>query len=155
MQRSQRSAQARRELDRKFRATDLAPVIARPHAGWVKAIRNALGMSQAALAHRLGVTSAAVGQLERAEVVGGVTLAKLSEVAAALECTLVYALVPNTTLEDTVQRQAHRVAKEQLGYVGTTMALEDQAVSDRDRDAYLEDLAQTLVERNNQLWRAG
>lgn len=155
MERSRRSAQARRELDRKFRATDLAPVRTRPHAGWVKAIRNALGMSQAALAHRLGVTPAAVGQMERAEVVGGVTLAKLSEVAAALECTLVYALVPNTTLEDTVQRQAHRVAKEQLGYVGTTMALEDQAVSDEDRDAYLEDLAQTLVERNNQLWQAG
>jgi predicted DNA-binding mobile mystery protein A len=130
-------------------------VRARPHAGWVKAIRNALGMSQAALAHRLGVTAAAVGQLERAEVAGGVTLAKLSEVATALECTLVYALVPNTTLEDTIQRQAHRVAKEQLGYVGTTMALEDQAVSDQDRDAYLEEVAQTLVERNNQLWRAG
>jgi predicted DNA-binding mobile mystery protein A len=86
---------------------------------------------------------------------GGVTLAKLSEVAAALECTLVYALVPNTTLEDTVQRQAHRVAREQLGYVGTTMALEDQGVGAEGRDAYLEDLAQTLVERNNQLWRAG
>ena len=154
MERSRRSAQARRELDRKFRATDLEPVRARPHVGWVKAVRNALGMSQAALAHRLAVTPAAVGQLERAEVAGGVTLAKLSAVAGALECTLVYALVPNTTLEDTVQRQAHRVAKEQLGYVGTTMALEDQAVSDQDRDAYLEDLAQTLVERNNQLWRA-
>jgi len=154
MERSRRSAQARRELDRKFRATDLEPVRARPHVGWVKAVRNALGMSQAALAHRLAVTPAAVGQLERAEVAGGVTLAKLSAVAGALECTLVYALVPNTTLEDTVQRQAHRVAREQLGYVGTTMALEDQAVSDEDRDAYLEDLAQTLVQRS-ELWRAG
>jgi predicted DNA-binding mobile mystery protein A len=154
MERSRRSAQARRELDRKFRAMDLEPIRARPHAGWVKAIRNALGMSQAALAHRLGVTPAAVGQLERAEVTGGVTLAKLSEVAAGLECTLVYALVPNTTLEEIVQRQAHRVAREQLGYVGTTMALEDQGVGDEGRDAYLEDLAQTLVERNNKLWRA-
>jgi predicted DNA-binding mobile mystery protein A len=154
MDRSQRSAQARRELDRKFRATNLGAVRARPHAGWVKAIRNALGMSQAALARRLGVTPAAVGQLERAEVAGGVTLAKLGEVAAALECTLVYALVPNTTLEDAVQRQAYRVAREQLGYVGTTMALEDQGVSDEGRDAYLEDLAQSLVDRNHQLWRA-
>jgi hypothetical protein len=46
------------------------------------------------------------------------------------------------------------VAREQLGYVGITMALEDQAVSDQDRDAYLEDLAHTLMERTNQLWRA-
>jgi hypothetical protein len=46
------------------------------------------------------------------------------------------------------------VAREQLGYVGTTMALEDQGISDEGRDGYLEDLAQTLVERNYHLWRA-
>jgi predicted DNA-binding mobile mystery protein A len=122
--------------------------------GWVRAIPNGLGMSQAARARRLGVTPAAVGQLERAEVAGGVTLAKLSEVATALECTLVSALVPNTTLEDTIERQAHRVAREQLDDVGTTMAFEDQGVNEEGRDAYLDDLAKTLVARN-QLWPAG
>jgi hypothetical protein len=35
------------------------------------------------------------------------------------------------------------------------MALENQGVSDEGRDAYLEDLAHFLVERNHQLWQAG
>jgi predicted DNA-binding mobile mystery protein A len=145
---SQRSSQARRELDRKFQETNLEPIRARPHAGWVRAIRGALGMTQAALARRLGVTNAAVTQLERAEVNGGVTISKLSEVAGALDCTLVYVLVPNTSLEDTVQRQAQRVARGQMGYIATTMALEDQAVAEaRSLDA-LADQVRRIIERN-------
>jgi predicted DNA-binding mobile mystery protein A len=109
-------------------------------------------MSQASLASRLGVTSAAVAQTERAEVAGGVTIAKLAGVAAALDCSLVYAFVPNSTLEDTVQRQARLLAKEQLGYVDTTMALEDQRTDEESKDSYLNEHVRTLVEHNT-LWR--
>jgi predicted DNA-binding mobile mystery protein A len=154
MLKSQRSMQARRELDRKLQEANLEPIRARPHAGWVRAIRGALGMTQAALARRLGVTDAAVTQLERAETNGGVTLSKLSEVARALDCTLVYALVPNTSLEDTVQRQALRVAREQLGYVATTMALEDQSIAETRSSDALADQVQRIIERN-EMWSAG
>ncbi|HEX4127701.1 MAG TPA: mobile mystery protein A [Acidimicrobiales bacterium] len=153
MSTSQRSAQARRELDRKFRETDLESIRARPHTGWVRAVRGALGMTQASLARRLGVTNAAVTQLERAEVNGGVTLSKLSDVARALDCSLVYALVPNTSLEDTVQRQALRVAKEQMGYIATTMALEDQAVAEARTSDALADQVRRIIERN-EMWPA-
>ena len=94
----------------------------------------------------------AVAKLERAELGGGITIAKLFEVAGALDCTLVYALVPNTSLEDTVQRQARRVAAERLGYVATTMALEDQDISAERRDEHLESYARDLVAHND-LWR--
>jgi predicted DNA-binding mobile mystery protein A len=151
MQVRERSAQARREIDRKFSTADLASVRSRPHSGWIRAIRGALGMSQTALAGRLGVSGPAVAKLERAEVSGGITLAKLSDVAAALECTLVYALVPNTSLQDTVERQARRVAADRLGHVTATMALEDQSISDSRQDEYLERYAQELVGRND-LW---
>ena len=124
----------------------------RPRSGWVKAIRTALGMSQAALAGRLGVSGAAVAKLERAEMGGGITLAKLTEVAAALDCTVVYALVPNSSLEETVQRQARRVASARLGYVDSTMALEDQGVSADRRAEYLEVYARDLIARND-IWR--
>jgi predicted DNA-binding mobile mystery protein A len=110
-------------------------------------------MTQASLARRLGVTNAAVTQLERAEVNGGVTLSKLSDVARALDCTLVYALVPNTSLEDTVQRQALRVAKEQMGYIATTMALEDQAVAEARTSDALADQVRRIIERN-EMWPA-
>jgi predicted DNA-binding mobile mystery protein A len=111
-------------------------------------------MSQAVLAERLGVSAAAVNKLEHAEVQGGITTAKLAEVATALDCTLVYALVPRTTLEQTALGQARKVAGDVLGYTGRTMALEAQAIeADRQREA-VDRYARELVASGN-LWRAG
>jgi predicted DNA-binding mobile mystery protein A len=109
-------------------------------------------MSQAVLARRLGVSSDAVSKLERAELRGGITTDKLAEVARALDCTLVYALVPNSTLEQTVKTQARAQAMELLGYASRTMALEGQGIDeDRQREA-VERYAQQLVVSGT-LWR--
>ncbi|MGC8481628.1 MAG: mobile mystery protein A, partial [Acidimicrobiales bacterium] len=117
----------------------------RPRSGWIRAIRGALGMSQAVLAERLGISSAAVNKLEHAEVHGGITVAKLSQVARALNCTLVYALVPNSTLEQTVLDQATVEAEVLLGYAARTMALEAQGINDdRQREA-VDQYARQLV----------
>jgi predicted DNA-binding mobile mystery protein A len=154
MQRSERSAQARRELDRKFDQTDLEPIRAIPRLGWIRAVRGALGMSQAVLAGRLGVSAAAVNKLEQAERHGGITIRKLAEVGAALDCTLVYALVPRSTLEQTVTTQARRVAGETLGYVARTMTLESQGIGEeREREA-IDRYAHQLTASGN-VWRAG
>lgn len=154
MRPAERAAQARRELDRKFSAAELETIAARPRSGWIRAIRGALGMSQAVLAERLGVSAAAVNQLERAELHGGITISKLSEVAGALDCTLVYALVPNSTLERTVTTQARAVASRLLGYAARTMALEDQDIDEARRGEAVERYAEDLVASGNP-WRAG
>ena len=152
MQRAERATQARRELDRKFSSASLGPIAARPRAGWIRAIRGALGMSQAVLAERLGVSSAAVNKLEHAELHGGITIAKLAEVAEALDCTLIYALVPKSTLEETVTTRARAVAAGLLGHAARTMALEAQDIGDdRQREA-VDRYAQQLVVSGN-LWR--
>ena len=129
MRKAERAEQARRALDSRFVAGTLDDIRSRPRSGWIKAVRGALGMSQEALAARLGISQPAVQQLESAEERSALTIRKLSEVAAALDCTLVYALVPNTTLEDTVVKQAESLVTRDLGYVGTTMALENQSVA--------------------------
>ena len=152
MQSPERAIQARRELDRKFDAANLEPIQARPHSGWIRAIRGALGMSQAVLAGRLGVSPAAVNKLERAELHGGITTAKLAEVASALDCTLVYALVPNSTLERTVRTQARTVAARLLGYAARTMALEAQDIDEDRQSEAVERHAQQLITSGN-LWR--
>jgi predicted DNA-binding mobile mystery protein A len=154
MQPSERAAQARRELDRKFNAAELESIAARPRTGWIRAIRGALGMSQAVLAERLGVSGAAVNQLEHAELRGGITIGKLSEVAGALDCRLVYALVPNSTLERTVTSQARRVAQQLLGSAARTMALESQDIESERVSEAVERYAQQLV-TSGKLWRAG
>lgn len=151
MRRSERAEQARRSLDTKFASESIQAIRARPRSGWIRSVRVALGMTQEALARRLGVTRNAVIKLEHSETSGGITVRKLSQVAAALDCTLVYALVPNTTLDDTLRRQAARVVAGQLGYVGATMALEDQAVSDEHRDAAFVRQVEAAVERGD-IW---
>jgi predicted DNA-binding mobile mystery protein A len=152
-QSSDRATQARRELDRKFSAANLRSIDARPRSGWIRAIRGALGMSQAVLAERLGVSSAAVNKLERAELHGGITTAKLAQVASALDCTLVYALVPNSTLQRTVETQARAVAAQTLGYAARTMALEAQEIDDARQSDAVERYAQELLANGNP-WRA-
>jgi predicted DNA-binding mobile mystery protein A len=151
MNRSERASQARRELDRKFGVATLGPIQTRPRSGWITAVRGALGMSQAALASRLGVAAPTVTNLERSERNETIGIGKLAEVARALDCTLVYALVPNTTLEDTVRRQARRVAVEALGYVATTMKLEDQAVDGARVADQLERQTQGVID-SNRVW---
>lgn len=152
MQPSERAAQARRELDRKFGTAALQSIEARPRSGWIRAIRGALGMSQAVLAERLGVSSAAVNKLEHAELHGGITIGKLAEVAGALDCTLVYALVPNSTLEQTVRTRARTVAAQLLGYAARTMALEAQDIDEARQSEAVERYAQQLVD-SGKLWR--
>ena len=154
MKKQDRASQSRRELDRRLERLDLDALRSRPHRGWVRAVRSALGMSQDALAARMGVSHTAIAHLESAELAGGVTLTTLGRVAAALDCTLVYALVPNTTLEDTLLREARRGAAERRGYVSSTMALEAQGIDERRRGDQLEAIAREMV-ANGTVWAAG
>jgi predicted DNA-binding mobile mystery protein A len=111
-------------------------------------------MTQADLAARLAVSASAVAQLEDGELAGRITLSKLTEIADALDCQLVYALVPNSSLEETVTRQARKVARKRLRYVATTMALEDQAVSTRREAEEVEQTAREIVAEGS-MWREG
>jgi len=109
-------------------------------------------MSQAVLASRLGISRAAVEKLEQAEVHGGITVAKLAQVAGAMDCTLLYALVPNETLEQTVRRQARVRAERLLGYAARTMALEAQDVPNERQGEAVERYADELIATGG-IWR--
>ena len=125
-----------------------------PVRGWIRAIRESLGMSSADLAGRLGTTRQAVSQMERSEVDGSIRLETLRRAAEALDCTLVYALVPNDSLEEIVDRRAHQVATEQAGRVRQTMLLENQLVDDSlDKERLVDELADEL-KGSRHLWRA-
>src|ERR1700722_8381925 len=95
-------------LDRRFKA--LGPLVQnpRPPKGWLRAIRDALGMTTAQFARRLGVSQPRIIELEKSEVTGGVTLNTLQRAAEALGCRLVYALVPERALADTVRERAEQ-----------------------------------------------
>jgi predicted DNA-binding mobile mystery protein A len=86
-------------------------------------------MSAADLGRRMKITGPAVSALERSERDGTVGLNTLRRAAEAMDCTLVYAFIPNHGLDETVRWQANKAAREHLVHVKNTMALEDQAVN--------------------------
>lgn len=145
---------ARKKLDR--RLARLRPVneLVRPPRGWVRAIRDAIGMTASQLAARMKVTQPTIADLEKAEAESRVTLASLERAAAAMDCTLVYALVPRRPLEEQVEERARQVAGEILGRVDHTMRLEAQGVDTDDMDDARARLADKLVrEKPRSLWK--
>jgi predicted DNA-binding mobile mystery protein A len=86
-------------------------------------------MSAADLGQRMGAAETSVLSLEHNEVTRRVRLDTLERAADALNCELVYALVPRRPLEQMVDERARSVAGELLGSVGHSMALEGQQVS--------------------------
>ncbi len=122
---------ARRRLDRRFNASSPKELKTLPRLGWVRAVRDALGMSTRQLAARMNVAQPSVVQLEQSEASGTIQLATLRRAADAMNCDLVYALVPREgSLEATVLTQARRRASSVVNAVDRSMALEDQAVTD-------------------------
>jgi predicted DNA-binding mobile mystery protein A len=113
---------------------------AQPVRGWIKAIREALGMTAAQLAKRLGVTQPSVVALEQSEAKGTIELATLRRVAEALDCTVVYALVPNEPLEQTVRDRARRFARRRLEPIEHSMSLEDQKVPRQESEAVIDEI---------------
>ncbi len=145
------SATARHNLDSRLQR--LRPLLdqPRPHRGWVRAIRDALGMSGSELADRMSVTQSTVVDIENSELHGGIKLNTLRRAADALECELVYLLVPRTSLEETVHDQARRKAARHLGRVAHHSRLEDQELSPSASTDQLDQFVQRFVDRRG-LW---
>lgn len=120
-----------RHLDSRFAA--LRPLLKteRPPKGWLRAIRDALGMTTKQLGRRLGVSQPRIVELEQSEVSGSVTLHTLQRAAEALGCRLVYALVPERPLAEVVNERAALIADRQSSAIEHTMRLEDQAVTSK------------------------
>lgn len=130
-----------------------SPVAIRPSVGWVKAIRESLGMSASAFARKLGITPSSIAKLEKAEADEKITLASLRKLANALDCELQYTLVPRRSLEEILWERAITVAKEHLRPISHSMSLENQSVSQSANDKQLDLLAKEILDgpRRN-LW---
>lgn len=125
------SSRAREALERRLAPwREMPNPTARPFGGWVRAIREALGMTTGDLAARMRLTQSSVTRLEKSEKARTAQLDTLARAAEAMDCDLVYALVPRRPLDDIVSDQADRRAMEQLRRLGHTMALEVQGLDD-------------------------
>jgi predicted DNA-binding mobile mystery protein A len=142
-----------RHLDKRFATLRPLAKTPRPPKGWLRAVRDALGMTTAQLARRLRVSQPRIVELEKSEVAGSVTLNTLQRAAEALGCRLAYALIPDRPLEDVVKQRAAVIADRQSSAVEHSMRLEDQAVNDKEAARKLrERMVEDLLQRPARLW---
>jgi predicted DNA-binding mobile mystery protein A len=123
-----------------------------PRGGWAKAIRLALGMTVEDLANRLGVTRSVVSRLEASEQKQTIQLDSLRRVAAAMDCDLVYALVPRQPLQGMVDQQRARAAKELDAKTRTHMRLEGQDERDSSLTEWRKEHSASLIS-DRKLWK--
>lgn len=125
------AALARKSLDKR-----LAPLremqLAMPPYGWLRAIRESLSMTTRQMAERMGVARSRITAIEKAEVTGTTTLKSLRAAAEAIDCTLVYAIVPTTSLDAIMRARAAEKAEAELAHLHHTMTLENQAMAKAD-----------------------
>lgn len=140
MKNSRSAARARSQLDKRFRELGPPQRYTTPVRGWIKAIREALGMSSTQLAKRLKIKQPSLVNIEQSEAKGSIELATLRRVAEALDCTLVYALVPNKPLETMVRDRARTFLRKRREQVEHSMLLENQTVTSEDAEERLNEI---------------
>ena len=145
---------ASQQLDRRF--ADLKPfadAAVRPARGWIRAIRDGLGMTTAQLAMRMGVKQPRIIELEIGEANGKITMQSLERAAEALGCRLVYALVPIKPLTESIETRAKLLARRRLDSIEQSMRLEDQGVADKARrEEGVQRLIGELMRKPARLW---
>ena len=124
-----------------------------PRRGWLRTIREALGMTARQLAARTGKSKTTVLSTERNEASGTVQLDSLQNLADALDCDVAYAIVPRTSLRERLDRQARTIASQTVGRVSASMELEAQGVPEEERARQIDELAEEVLRvRKRDFW---
>lgn len=126
-----KSVVSKQYRDKIKKASVKAGDIVVPLEGWICTTRKALGISAAQLARRLGVTRSHISNTEKNELNGSVTLKTLKNMAEGMGCHLVYAIVPKRNVEDILKARAREKAVLLVKEAQNHMALEDQALSEK------------------------
>jgi predicted DNA-binding mobile mystery protein A len=143
----------RKQISQKLEPLKLFSDTAVSVDGWVKTIRQALGMTTYDLAGRSGMDQAQLSRIEKAEPEGKVTLSTMQKIAAGLGMKFVYGFVADEDLEALVRRQAKKIALKRLQRLDKTMALELQELDpDEKKEAISDMIDKILVESPSNFW---
>lgn len=124
-----------------------------PKDGWLKVIRQALGMTTYQLAKRLNRSQSNIAAMERREKMKTISLESLELAAKAMHCRLFYCLIPEKPLENLREEQARLIAKKRLQAIGHSMELEQQGLTPTQKKHQEQELIQELLQENSKdLW---
>ena len=118
-------------------------IIARPQQGWLKTIREFLGMTTTQLAKRLEISQPRIIAMEKNE--RNVKISTMERIADTLNCDFSYAFVPRENIDDIIYNQAKKKAQKILDKVNKNMGLENQLAK---TDDLLKDIIEELLDGN-------
>lgn len=128
-------------------------LVQRPAKGWLRAVREALGMSGRQFAQRLGVSPPWVTNLERKELSGSVTIKTMRQAAESMDCVFVYAFLPRENLSVILRKRAEALAAKRMASVSHTMLLEGQELSAPEKaKAFESEVEMLLRDMPKELW---
>jgi predicted DNA-binding mobile mystery protein A len=146
--------QQRQILDQRLQSQTWSP---RPKTGWLKSIRNALGLSTRQLAELMKVSPNSVSQLETNEIKHTATLKNLSKAAEAMDCELIYWIQPKSprsSFDEILDQKALFLAQKIAKGVAHSMSLEEQKVANQITENQIKTLAQELKrDLDPRLWQ--
>ena len=125
-----------------------------PPIGWIKAIRNGIGMSMEQLGKKLSITKQGVMDIEKREKEGAITINSMQEIAKAMDTQFVYGFVPKAgSLEQMIEYRALEIATKIVERTSTTMKLEDQANSKERIEKAIKERATEIINKTPKiLW---
>ena len=119
--------------------------VAVPPTGWIKAIRNAIGMSMQQLGNKLSVSKQGILDIEKREKEGSITIRSLKEIARVLDMQLVYGFVPNDgSLDALIEKRAKELATKIVLRTSNTMKLEDQGNTNKRIEKAIKERAEEI-----------
>ena len=128
----------------------------RPPSGWLKAIRGALGINTRQLAKRCCVQHSSILKIEKNETQDKASIESLKKLASAMNCQLIYAIVPKTgynSLEEIINHQAQLLAHKLVKKADHTMRLEAQGTSSKEIQRQTRKLANELKDKmDSRIW---
>ena len=122
-----------RGLDQQISSLQAARSAARrPVHGWLRAVRESIALTQSALAEKLDLSRQSYAALETSEARGAISLKSLQRAAEAMDCELVYFVVPRAAVADSFTALAAHHDPDHAHLLATehSMALEGQALGD-------------------------
>jgi predicted DNA-binding mobile mystery protein A len=125
-----------------------------PPIGWIKAIRNGIGMSMEQLGKKLSITKQGVMDIEKREKEGAITIKAMQEIAKAIDMQFVYGFVPDAgSLDQMIEMRALEMAIKIVQRTSNTMKLEDQANSKERIEKAIKERATEIINKTPKiLW---
>jgi predicted DNA-binding mobile mystery protein A len=140
-----------KHVNERLRSLKEQDLVMRPTQGWIKFIREALGMSSKALAQKLQIKAPTLSETEKRELDESITLKNLRKTAEAMNCDLVYYFLPRQEIKKMIEERARYVASQKFRDIQNHMDLENQAVSEEYLKMQIDSMVTKLIE-SKKLW---